>query len=334
MDEPMKNLSFRNILLACAAIILSLAVAGCHEKGDANALPERVSTKPVISENGAKIVFPAESSGLSLIQTTDAREGTALISVIAPARIVAVISPAVASAGNIVLFESPDVTTLYSQYRQSRSNVELTSKNLVRVKEMFDNQGSTARDLNQAETDAANARSMMAEMEGRLRAIGFNPMELESVRTQTAWLICDVPETDLHEVQNGEDVDIVFSALPDKKFIGKEAAIGDIVDPVTRTVKVRVTIPNPKGRFLPGMFARVDFGDPQGGVILLPLNAIVTVEGKDYAFVQTDKRVFVRRQVTITNAAGANTVVRKGITGGEKIVTNGTLLLKGLSFGY
>jgi multidrug efflux pump subunit AcrA (membrane-fusion protein) len=135
-------------------------------------------------------------------------------------------------------------------------------------------------------------------------------------------------------VQNGEDVDIVFSSLPDKKFIGREAAIGDIVDPSTRTVKVRVTIGNPNRRFLPGMFARVDFGDPQSGVILLPFSAIVTVEGNDYAFVQTGEREFARRKVTTSRATENNVVVRSGIAGDEKVVTNGTLLLKGLSFGY
>ena len=257
-----------------------------------------------------------------------------LVSVIGPARVVATISPAIALNGNIILFESSDITTLYSQYRQSRSNVDLSSKNLVRIKEMFDNQGATSRDLNQAETDAANARSAMNEMEGRLRALGFNPTELESVKTQTAWLISDVPESELHEVQKGEDVDIYFSSFPGQKLIGSAAAIGDIVDPVTRTVKVRVTLKNPGGRLLPGMFARVDYGDPRSGVIVLPHTAIVTVDADDYAFIQTGEGEFTRRRVTISNANALNALVLNGIADGEKVVTSGAMLLKGLSFGY
>ncbi|MGA7161125.1 MAG: efflux RND transporter periplasmic adaptor subunit [Bacteroidota bacterium] len=321
-------------LLLLGILFLVLLSAGCQEKSDAYSIAQESSKKPVVSDDGKTIRFPFETAGVHQIQTTEAREGTALVSVIAPARVVATISPAVSLSKNIMLFESPDITTLYSQYRQSKSNVELTSKNLDHVNEMYNNQGATARDLNQAETDAANARASMGEMEGKLRAFGFNPTELESVKTRTAWLMSDVPETELHKVQKGEDVEIVFSSFPDKKFVGRAAAIGDIVDPVTRTVKVRVTLQNLNGRLLPGMFARVDFSYPQHGVILLPLAAIVTVDANDYAFVQTAEGEFSRRKVTISNASDQSAVVLNGITAGEKVVTNGTMLLKGLSFGY
>jgi membrane fusion protein, heavy metal efflux system len=323
-----------NFIFSAGILFVTLPNTGCQEKSDANSIAQESSKKPVVSEDGKTIRFPSETAGLQQIQTTEAREGTALVSVIAPARVVATISPAASSSRNIMLFESPDATTLFSQYRQSSSNVELTSKNLIHVKEMYNNQGATARDLNQAETDAANARASMGEMEGRLRAFGFNPAELESVATQTAWLMSDVPETELHKVQRGENVEIVFSSFPDKKLIGTAAAIGDIVDPVTRTVKVRVTLQNPAGRFLPGMFARVDFSYPEHNVILLPLNAIVTVDANDYAFVKTAEGEFTRRKVTISNANEVSAVVLNGISQGEKVVTNGTMLLKGLSFGY
>jgi multidrug efflux pump subunit AcrA (membrane-fusion protein) len=324
----------RNFTILVCMLLVALPYTGCQEKSDANSIAQESSKKPIVSDDGKTIRFPSETVGLQQIQTTEAREGTALVSVIAPARVVATISPAATLSRNIMLFESPDVTTLYSLYRQSSSNVDLTAKNLIHVKEMYNNQGATARDLNQAETDAANARASMGEMEGRLRAYGFNPSELESVTTQTAWLMSDVPETELHKVQKGENVEIVFSSFPDKKLVGKAAAIGDIVDPVTRTVKVRVTLRNPNGRLLPGMFARVDFSYPQHGVILLPLNAIVTVDANDYAFVQSAEGEFTRRKVTISNANELNAVVLNGISEGEKVVTSGTMLLKGLSFGY
>ncbi len=323
-----------NFTILVSILLATLPNTGCQEKSDATSIAQESSKRPAVSDDGKTIRFPSKAAGLQQIQTTEAREGTALVSVIAPARVVATISPAATLSRNIMLFESPDVTTLYSLYRQSSSNVDLTAKNLVHVKEMYNNQGATARDLNQAETDAANARASMGEMEGRLRAYGFNPAELESVTTQTAWLMSDVPETELHKVQKGEDVEIVFSSFPDKKLVGKAAAIGDIVDPVTRTVKVRLTLQNPNGRLLPGMFARVDFSYPQRGVILLPLNAIVTVDANDYAFVQSAEGEYTRRKVTISNANEISAVVLNGISEGEKVVTSGTMLLKGLSFGY
>ena len=165
----------RNFILLISTFLVTLPNTGCQEKSDASSIAQASSKKTIVSDDGKIIRFPSEMAGLQQIQTTEATEGTALVSVIAPARVVATISPAATLSRNIMLFESPDVTTLYSLYRQSSSNVDLTAKNLIHVKEMYNNQGATARDLNQAETDAANARASMGEMEGRLRAYGFNP---------------------------------------------------------------------------------------------------------------------------------------------------------------
>jgi hypothetical protein len=58
------------------------------------------------------------------------------------------------------------------------------------------------------------------------------------------------------------------------------------------------------------------------------------VDADDYAFVETAEGEFTRRKVTISNANALSALVLNGITNGEKVVTAGTMLLKGLSFGY
>ncbi len=288
----------------------------------------------MVTENGERITLSPDSPGLAQIGVDTLRAGNATISVISPARVVASISAGLATKGRIVLFESPDVTSLYSQYSQSRSNIDRTGKNLARVKEMYASQTANARDLNEAEAEATNARTAMAESEAKLRALGFNPVELDAVTPGTVWLICDVPESQLREVQKGEDIPIVFSAFPESVIHGRADAIGDVVDPVTRTVKVRASAANPHGRILPGMFARVDFGDPIQDVVVIPLAAIVTVEGIDYVFVRDAQGSFHRRPVTLASSGEREAVVSKGIANGDQVVVRGAMLLKGLSFGY
>lgn len=329
MLTPNLNIRFSLRLALC----LPLLMMGCSRSSE-DAQPLRRSFKASVTDGGLTVRIPVGSPGLEQISTVVAHKGSTLISVFAPARVVASISRAVTSREHIVLFESADVTSLYSQYRQARANVRLTDDNLVRVRDMYANQGVTARDLNQAENDAANAHASMAEMEGRLRALGFNPVDLEADTTARVWLISDVPETQLHEVQKGEDVDVVFSGIPDKKFVGTADAIGEVIDPVTRTVKVRVSLPNPARRFLPGMFAHVDFGDPISGVVVLPNTSVVTVNSQDYVFVQPVIGEFHRRPVTIVSSSGKEIVVLKGLEDGETVVTQGAMLLKGLSFGF
>ena len=319
----------------CAILIVAaLTISGCNGANSTSGQRPAAVQRPTISENGNRIQFHSEWPGLRHIRSVAMEKGTATIPVITPARVVACTATGLSSKDQMVLFESPDLTSLYSQYRQGRANTERTVKNLERIRAMYANQASTAKDLNEAETEAASVRASMAESEAKLRAFGLNPLQLVSVTTPTAWLMCDVPESQLHEVQKGEEVDIVFSSYPDLKIVGHEEATGEVVDPVTRTVKVRVSTSNRQGRFLPGMFARVDFGDPVPGVVVLPNDALVTVEGVDYVFVQADSSTFERRRITLGSSGTAESVVLKGLNGGEHVVVEGAMLLKGLSFGY
>jgi multidrug efflux pump subunit AcrA (membrane-fusion protein) len=315
-------------------MLFFLALEGCDGRDAGAARPHEGSARAIVTNDGATITFPVESPGLLNIMSVRAARGSANIPVISPGRVVASIVAGFESKERIILFDSPDITSLYSQYRQNRANVERTTKNLLRVREMFSNQSATAKDINEAETEAVNAKASLAESEAKLRGLGFNPMELDAVRPGTAWLISDVPESQLHEVQQGEDVPLVFSSAPNRTFHGRAEAIGEVVDPVTRTVRVRVSVPNPSGRFLPGMFARVDFGDPIEGVILLPAAAVVTAEGADYAFVRTRPNQFERRRVTLASSGAKEVVVLTGVSDGEEVVIGGAMLLKGLSFGY
>jgi len=328
----------RSVHLA-AVLVMTLGLAtwaltGCHQSIDADEPPMRDPNRIAVSHDGDTITISQDSPGLKQVSAVVANVGTCVIPVVAPARVVASILSGGMQEGRVLLFESADVTALYSQYRQSKANVDRATKNLARVRDMYTNQAATAKDLTEAETDAATARASMAEFENKLRGLGLAPAELGTATPGTVWLISDVTEEQLHEVQKGERVNIAFQAFPGAPVSGRAEAIGDVVDPATRTVKVRITAPNPKGRILPGMFARVDFGDPTSGVVPLPASAVVTVEGKDYVFVESSPGEFQRRRVLLVSSDANRVIVGKGLDNGERVVTSGAMLLKGLSFGY
>jgi multidrug efflux pump subunit AcrA (membrane-fusion protein) len=316
------------------ALLFGILVCGCRKTNEEPENAANEEARPKLSENGKTIIFPVQSEGLRQIQTITTKKETGYVAVFAPARVVATIAASSAGNGKIIIFDSPDVTSLYSSYKQSKANAERTDKNLKRTQEMFENQGATLRDVTEAENDAANARTTLDEMEAKLRGLGYNPKELESVSPNSVLLMCDVIEAQLRDVQKGEDVDIIFSSYPDKKFNGRATSLGDAIDPVTRSIKVRVTMPNPGFKFVPGMFAKVDFGDPVPSVVLLPLSAVVTVDGKDYAFVETSPGAFERREIVTASSNASNVIVLKGISESEKVVSSGAMLLKGLSFGF
>jgi multidrug efflux pump subunit AcrA (membrane-fusion protein) len=82
------------------------------------------------------------------------------------------------------------------------------------------------------------------------------------------------------------------------------------------------------------MFARVDFGDPKGGVILLPASAVVNVEEKNFVFLVKSPGIFRRREVILENTNSDQLIVASGLRDSDEVVTDGAMLLKGLSFGF
>ncbi len=320
--------------IALASTLVSIAGWGGCRKSTGTDLTEIGTPRASVSENGELITFPPGNPGLNVLKMVQVRKSSVLLPVLAPARVVAGVSSTATDSNHVILFDSPDMTSLYSQYEQSVSNVGLAEKSLKRVREMYQANAATEKDLSQAEADETNARTAMREFESKLRAVGFQPAELEHIPPGTIWLISDVPESQLNEVQRGEEVDVYFTSNPGKKFTGRAVDIGGAIDPSTRTAKVRVTMNNPAGQFLPGMFARVDFGDPMSGVIQLSPTAVVSVEGKEYVFVAATPTQFRRREITTLNAADGRVVALHGLESGEYVVTDGAMLLKGLSFGF
>jgi len=327
----MKTNYLKQLSIITILILAVLTVTSCGESANGESKSEK-EQKPQVMDNGLTIKFPESSAGLKQITTTPVKKSNSNVSVIAPARVVSSISTG--TNDKIFLFESGDITTLFSSYRQNKQNVQRTTGNLARIKDMFENHAVTGKDLNDAETDAANARSAFSEMEGKLRSAGYNPMEIETSAPGTVWIISDVPESQLKEVQHGEQVHIRFDSYPDRHIHGNVSAIGDVVDPVTRSIKVRVVLHNPPVKLLPGMFCNVDFGNPVDGIIELPLTSVVSVDGKDYSFVETSPGEFVRKQIVSAFSGQDKIIVLSGINSGEKVVTSGSILLKGLSFGF
>lgn len=290
--------------------------------------------KTTVTDNGNKIIFSPDNPGLKLFKYEKSVLGTSIISVIAPARIVASIQDEIAQKDKIILFENADITSIYSQYRQSKINLEKSKKNMDRIRDMFNNHTATAKEVTDAESDVENSKTTLAEMESKLRVAGYNPIELESSKPQTIWLISDVSESQIKDVQKFERVKIKFSSYPEDIFYGDVSSIGDVVDPVTRTIKVKIVLANKNKKLIPGMYARVDFGDPVKDVIIIPQTAVVTVDGKDYVFVKVGEGVFERRNVITRNSVDKNIIITQGISNGEDYVSDGAILLKGLSFGF
>ncbi len=143
----------------------------------------------------------------------------------------------------------------------------------------------------------------------------------------TVWLSANVAERDLAQVAVGQQARISVDAWPGKNFEGKVAYVGAVLDPETRTVKVRVAIDNRGGTFKPGMFARANFAGASRRAILVPASAVLQSGLLTRVIVERDPLHFAPRTVEVGASHGGQVEILAGLKAGERIVVKEGVLL-------
>ncbi|MDH5253810.1 MAG: efflux RND transporter periplasmic adaptor subunit [Nitrospira sp.] len=143
-------------------------------------------------------------------------------------------------------------------------------------------------------------------------------------------VVADVYEQDLGLVREGQSAMVKVGAYPDLEFPAKVTAVGDLVDPATRTIKVRAQVNNKARKLKPEMFARLQLDVSDAAQFLIvPREAVLEVDGKQFVYVAENENRYVKREVETANISPDQTRVIEGLTQGERIVTKGAVLIKG-----
>ncbi|MCE5309979.1 MAG: efflux RND transporter periplasmic adaptor subunit [Acidobacteriales bacterium] len=144
----------------------------------------------------------------------------------------------------------------------------------------------------------------------------------------SVWVTADVPETSIRYIQLGERLDVDFEAYPGESFRGRVTRIADVVDPQTRTIKVRAEIANRDGRFRPEMFCRIRHSEALERKPVVPASAVVMQEGKNVVWRLMAPGSFERVAVQTGVHMGDRVAILSGLSAGDKVVVDGTMLLK------
>ena len=144
------------------------------------------------------------------------------------------------------------------------------------------------------------------------------------------WILCDVYENDLGGIHAGQAVDLRLNAYPDKVFAGKVGSIGPILDPATRTAKVRVELQNP-GLMRVGMFVAATFhlaGGAQGRAsVTVPATAVLHLHDRDWVYTPAGSGGF--RRISVVGGdmlPGGMQGIKSGLTPGQQVVANALTL--------
>ena len=142
------------------------------------------------------------------------------------------------------------------------------------------------------------------------------------------WVMIDLPERNLSKVEPGRPVSVEVDAWPGERFTGSIEKVGETVDPATRRIQVRCSVPNPARRLKPEMYARVTLlADAKQRGLRVPNGALFTEGLYSYLFVEKSHGVFEKRRVSLRLQDRDYSYVGSGLNPDERVVTSGALLL-------
>lgn len=197
--------------------------------------------------------------------------------------------------------------------------------------------GLTEADLNALATrpDFAAVFSLTSPISGIVvernatvgATVGSDANVFKIVDISSVWIDANVFEKDLARVKLGQQVNVSVTAFPGSIFTGKVILVSTVVDPDTRSVKVRTEVPNRDARLKPDMFANVEIvTDVNRTSISIPQTALLNDGGQSVVFV-TAGSGFEKRSVTPGIQSDDRIEITSGLKAGDKVVIKGNYLL-------
>lgn len=148
------------------------------------------------------------------------------------------------------------------------------------------------------------------------------------------WVQANIPEKDIPFVHSihasgGNQVEVRINAYPKEVFKGTITYVGDILDPVTRTMQLRLELPNSDGRLKPEMFATIRlYSEAQPDRLAVPEAALQRDQGRTFVFVRRTANEYELREVHVGESNGTVAAILGGLNEGEPVVTHGAFVLK------
>ncbi len=142
------------------------------------------------------------------------------------------------------------------------------------------------------------------------------------------WIWANVYETDIAKVKQGYNAAVTTLAYPDSVFIGKVDKMNQVLDPVTKVMKIKIVLSNNNGTLKPEMFANIAISNKETKqMIAVPASAIINDNQKYFVIAYKNNNDAAIRQVTILKSADGFTYISSGLQQGEKVIIKNQVLI-------
>lgn len=228
---------------------------------------------------------------------------------------------------------SADLAGAFSDYQKAVADEHLAKTSLERAKLLYSHGAFAEKDLQLAEDAEEKAQVDVQNTEHHVRILGGDPahpgslIELRAPVSGTiveqnvagfegiksldnspnlftiadltqVWVVCDVYENDLGQVQLGDAAEIRLNAYPGKVYQGRVADISRVLDPNLRSAKVRIVLPNSDGTLKPNMYAVAIFRSRKiQSRLVVPSASIMRLQDKDWVFRKEGPSQFRKTEV-------------------------------------
>lgn len=226
----------------------------------------------------------------------------------------------ITAAGRVAF--DPELYTVLGEYREALRQRQLTSKSEI---------GDVRR----------NTQRMIESARTRLRIMGLSESQIKSISADSrlsdelllpggedqVWIYADVYEMDLHNVREGDKAKVTGVALEGKTLEGEIFSVDEVINPETRTAKVRIRLDTKGIKLRPESFVNVTLLSDQGEHLSVSNEAIFDTGKQVYVFVNQGEGHLEPRNVELKFYAGEFAAIGKGLKEGEKVVTSGNFLI-------
>jgi cobalt-zinc-cadmium efflux system membrane fusion protein len=259
----------------------------------------------------------------------------------------------------LLTMTSPDVSAAFADYQKFQADEALARKQLERAELLFSKGALAQKEVQVMEGTEQKAKVDLSTAAERIRILGAdlnNPSPVieikapvsgtiveQNITTGTGvksldnspnlfviadlshvWVLCDVYENDLAKVHLGDMAEVRLNAYPDKVLHGKVSNIARVLDPATRSAKVRLELDNPRGLMRPNMFASVTFSSISAQRRpVVPTAAILKLHDKNWTFHKERDGSFRRKEVQIgASLPDGMLEVLDGLSAGDQVIKN------------
>lgn len=259
----------------------------------------------------------------------------------------------------LATIRSTDIADFEKQRRDAETELVVAKKNLKAAQELYESRLNTERDVNavQKEVETAQAElnrinevfsvyhisngsyyNVVAPISGFIIEKNINAdMQLPAGFSQSLFTIAQIDEvfvtanvyeTDIARLSLNMPAEVELLSYPGKRFYGKIDKMLNILDPVTRTLKIRISLPNPGFELKPEMAATVYITQQEKEQLpAVPAEAVVFDKSKYYIMVYHRRDSIETRVVDPLRTTGNTTFIRAGLEPGEKVISRNALLV-------